>query len=199
MSGNIMTTKELPDFYLGIFNMSLLAVFICFVRCYQHTSYSLITSTVLYEIARQNATTIFSIISSIQTALKLFIFLFIFRYLRLVVHIVGWWLYTPASLASSPVFSSSDVTVIVPTVDPAGVSFRECISSVISNDPTLIIIITAGPCPTDDETNFDKLEREWRDHPKIHLMECGVMNKREQLCTALAEVSVVKSVDRIQK
>lgn len=73
----------------------------------------------------------------------LFLFLFIFRYLRLVVHIVSFWcFYRKAQVPDQPSYSSHDVTVIIPTVDPANEDFSECLKKCLANKPKKIIIVT---------------------------------------------------------
>ncbi|PLB34918.1 glycosyltransferase family 2 protein [Aspergillus candidus] len=77
--------------------------------------------------------------------LVLFIGLFIFRYLRLIVHIFSfWYLYKPTPVPSSPTLHPSDCTVILPTVDPENRDFKECINSCLDNRPGAIIIVTVG-------------------------------------------------------
>jgi cellulose synthase/poly-beta-1,6-N-acetylglucosamine synthase-like glycosyltransferase len=74
-----------------------------------------------------------------------FIFLFAFRYVRLVVHIISFWLfYRPAPVPKNPSLSPSDCTIILPTVDPKNPDFEECINSCLHNKPGAIIVVTIG-------------------------------------------------------
>ncbi|PCG89103.1 Hypothetical protein PENO1_041560 [Penicillium occitanis (nom. inval.)] len=71
-----------------------------------------------------------------------FLFLFVFRYLRLIFHIISYWiLYCPIPIPREPRYRPRDATVIVPTVDPENEDFVECISSIISNRPKRLIIV----------------------------------------------------------
>lgn len=118
----------------------------------------------------------------------LFILLFFFRYTRLLVGLFTVWTYEAHKPQNSPTPSTEDVTVIVPTVDPAGVQFEECIKSIVAAGPSKIIVVTAGNGRC-GRTNLEILERDWKAHAAIQLMECEVMNKRKQICKALPVVS----------
>lgn len=188
MSVKVSSSEELAVLMLGLFNLNFFTFFKCIIR-YQAKWYSLLPSAVLYEISRQNALFLFSSIWSTSTALELFIAFFIFRYTRLLVNIVGFWLYSPKVPQLSPTFTANDVTVIVPTVDPLGADFQECIQSIYNTGPALIIIVAAGMSPIGHQTNFETLNRDWTGCPGIKLMNCKAMNKRKQICTALPKVS----------
>ncbi|KAL4799631.1 hypothetical protein BDV19DRAFT_385396 [Aspergillus venezuelensis] len=74
-----------------------------------------------------------------------FFYLFIFRYLRLIVHIVSFWLfYRCAPIPARPTFTPRDCTVIIPTVDPHNSDFEECLTSCLTNEPGVIVIVPAG-------------------------------------------------------
>ncbi|KAH7175242.1 nucleotide-diphospho-sugar transferase [Dactylonectria macrodidyma] len=66
-----------------------------------------------------------------NTWTKVFWTIFIFRYTRLIVQ-------------PDPAFSRSDVTVILPTIDPNGPDFQECIRSILRNQPSTILVVTVG-------------------------------------------------------
>ncbi|KAK0631257.1 nucleotide-diphospho-sugar transferase [Immersiella caudata] len=81
-------------------------------------------------------------------ALYYFLMLFIWRYARFIINFYAFFLYEPAAppadkktLTYTP---SKDVTVILPTVDPEGDDFLECILTCAQNSPACIIIVTAG-------------------------------------------------------
>jgi cellulose synthase/poly-beta-1,6-N-acetylglucosamine synthase-like glycosyltransferase len=71
-------------------------------------------------------------------------FLFLFRYLRTVVHLVSFWSYRAAPVPDKPSLTPGDVTVILPTVDPENQDFLECIERCVANRPREIIIIAVG-------------------------------------------------------
>ncbi|KAL6251974.1 hypothetical protein RBB50_002184 [Rhinocladiella similis] len=74
-----------------------------------------------------------------------FIALFIFRYLRLIVHIISFWCYKHSPTPAIRTITERDVTVIIPTVEPTNHDFRECLSSVLMNGPATVHIVTVGP------------------------------------------------------
>lgn len=74
-----------------------------------------------------------------------FMCLFGFRYFRLVVHLISFWLlYRPAPVPANPSLFPSDCTIILPTVDPKNPDFKECINSCLLNKPGAIITVTVG-------------------------------------------------------
>ena len=79
-----------------------------------------------------------------NTWLAIFFTIFVLRYTRLVGHMVGYWLYRPSLISPEPSFNRKDVTVLLPTIDPNGPDFQECIRSILSNQVASIIIITVG-------------------------------------------------------
>ena len=74
----------------------------------------------------------------------LFLALFAFRYVRLFGNIIGWYVYRPTPVPRDPTLGRSDATVIIPTVDPEGHNFGECLQSVLANAPGALIISTVG-------------------------------------------------------
>ncbi|KAL4969791.1 uncharacterized protein BDV14DRAFT_195321 [Aspergillus stella-maris] len=74
-----------------------------------------------------------------------FFYLFIFRYLRLIVHIVSFWLvYKPVPIPSRSTFTPRDCTVIIPTLDPHNPDFEECLTACLTNEPGVIVIVPVG-------------------------------------------------------
>ncbi|KAK5651644.1 hypothetical protein OQA88_11819 [Cercophora sp. LCS_1] len=74
-----------------------------------------------------------------------FLTLFTWRYLRLVVNIIAFFCYTPAPIPRNAKYiPNKDVTVILPTIDPEGADFQECVRTCCENLPAAILIITAG-------------------------------------------------------
>lgn len=122
------------------------------------------------------------ILSSTSANSWIFISLFLFRYIRLVAHIVGFYLYTPTAVLANPTLKSTDVTVIIPSVEAFGNDFKECIQSVVANRPASIIIVTAGP------NTYKKAIESVGTYPNVTIKHCNVQNKRRQICLALQEV-----------
>ena len=119
---------------------------------------------------------------------NVFIFLFLFRYIRLVVNLVAYWFYNPYVPSNSPLYKAKDVTVIVPTADPTGFYFKECVLSILNSSPALLIIVAAGK-GKNGKSNYEQLCQEWATTPGLKLIECKVMDKRRQVATAVPIVS----------
>jgi cellulose synthase/poly-beta-1,6-N-acetylglucosamine synthase-like glycosyltransferase len=75
----------------------------------------------------------------------IFLHLFVFRYFRLILHLISFWLfYRPTPVPRNPTLFPSDCTIILPTVDPENRDFEECITSCLRNKPGAIVIVTVG-------------------------------------------------------
>lgn len=114
--------------------------------------------------------------------LRLFDALFLFRYSRLVINLAAFVHYKPIAKPNSPTYTSRDVTVIIPTVEPHGTDFEECIQSVRVNNPAKIVIVTAGP------GNYERAIDSVGTHSKTQIKDCNDQNKRRQVCVGLEEV-----------
>ncbi len=124
--------------------------------------------------------------------IKNFACLFFLRYLRLIVHIIAFWLYRPAPLPAAPKYSEKDVTVIIPTVDPHSYLTR-CLESVTGNKPSAVIIVTAGQ-KLRQETEAvveDWLKgREGKDNStNITVTDVPAPSKRHQMAQAIGMVN----------
>ncbi|KAF2427132.1 hypothetical protein EJ08DRAFT_671754 [Tothia fuscella] len=122
-----------------------------------------------------------------------FLFLFVFRYLRLIVHIISFHLYKPWPVPLNPSVHPSDVTVIIPTVEPTNPDFKECLTSVLANKPGAIIIVTVG---TDNLIAAREICSKFKTN-KIKVMHTKIANKRAQVCHAIPHVktSIMVPVD----
>lgn len=122
----------------------------------------------------------------VPPASAIFMFLFVFRYLRLIVHIVGFYLiYKPTPVPSNPTIHRSDCTIIIPTVDPENEGFQECLSTVLANCPGAIIIVTVGLVKaTLVESVVEPFRKLWP-QTTVTVTQMGVANKRRQVCHAL--------------
>lgn len=117
--------------------------------------------------------------------LKLFYLLFSIRYLRVVVNIGGFFWYKATPTPDLPSLTARHVAVIVPTVEPHGQHFETCIQSILANNPSKVIIVTAGPgnykravdCVT--SMSIDS---------KIQIKDCNDQDKRRQIYAGLEEV-----------
>ncbi|KAL8867524.1 MAG: hypothetical protein Q9174_005610 [Haloplaca sp. 1 TL-2023] len=72
----------------------------------------------------------------------LFVILWLWRYVRLIVHIVSGWTLKPILPARYPWYTAKDVTVVVPTLGEDSRYLRSCLLSINSCRPKAIIIVT---------------------------------------------------------
>ena len=126
--------------------------------------------------------TIHTILNLPHTMLIIFIFVFLFRYVRLVGNLIAFTSYRATAVLDRPNLTGRDVTVIIPTLAPYGKDLKECINSVQANGPAKTIIVTAGP------ENRDRLFEYICLHPNVTITHCDTPNKRLQICKALPEV-----------
>ncbi|KAK0719215.1 glycosyltransferase family 2 protein [Lasiosphaeris hirsuta] len=151
--------------------------------------------------------TYLSVIWLINTALKsyaeddwylyCFLAVFVWRYLRYVVHFIAFWLYKPFPLPSNEAAiytPSRDVTVILPTVEPEGEYFQECLFTCAQNSPAKIIVVTAG----DElyEQTLDPVSRVKARFPGVEFVvgRTQVASKREQVSLAIPMVTTAITV-----
>ncbi|KAF1842366.1 glycosyltransferase family 2 protein [Cucurbitaria berberidis CBS 394.84] len=78
-----------------------------------------------------------------DSALVWFAALFAFRYWRILVNVFFWFRYNPALATGRETITSSDCTVIVPTVGPNGNSvFADMVAAILANGPGRLIFST---------------------------------------------------------
>lgn len=118
-----------------------------------------------------------------------FLFLFVFRYLRLIVHIISYWiLYYPTPIPQNPRYLPRNVTVIVPTVDPDNEDFVECISSIVSKCPKkLIIVVPSKEMVKSTEKILISSQLRSKKVP-ISVLRAVQANKRVQVACAISHV-----------
>lgn len=129
-----------------------------------------------------------------QHPLFWFGFLFIFRYLRLIVHCIAFRAYEPTPIPEEPTLTAQDCTIIIPTVDPSNIEFTECLQSVLLNRPKRIIIVTVG---MDAHYATKQLIRPYKDtcpDTDIMLLSSQKANKRTQVAIGIAKVKTKISV-----
>ena len=114
--------------------------------------------------------------------LKLFDGLFCFRYSKLFINLEAFLRYEPIAVPNSPTYTRRDVTVIVPTVEPYGRDFEECIQSVQANNPARVIIVTAG------DGNDKRAVESVGIYSNTQIKNCNYQDKRQQVCAGLEEV-----------
>ncbi|KAL8772281.1 MAG: hypothetical protein Q9209_002493 [Squamulea sp. 1 TL-2023] len=112
----------------------------------------------------------------------LFVTLWLWRYLRLIVHIISAWTLKPIRPVRFAKFNAKDVTVVLPTFGTDNPDFRRCLHSIGSCQPKALIIVTPEPdtvrsiCQSLDLDHFEVLAA-----PKA--------NKRLQMIQGIEQVS----------
>lgn len=120
----------------------------------------------------------------------LFIFLFCFRYLRLIVHTISFWLlYRPSPIPKTPRYHSWDVTVVIPTVDPENPSFVNCLRSIIDNAPNKIIIVVPNKEMMESTKAILTSSRLQSDEMPIIVLQTDEANKRKQVACAIPHIA----------
>ena len=127
-----------------------------------------------------------------------FIALFVFRYLRLIVHTISFWLYKPVPVPQNPTILRSDCTVIIPinNPDPTDTQFTECLRTILANKPAEVMVSTVG------EENLEICTKicarlNAKHGNKIKVIQQSKANKRVQVCHAIpfVQTGIVVSVD----
>jgi hypothetical protein len=115
--------------------------------------------------------------------------LFLFHYLRLVVHIFAAWIYyKPTALPKYPTLTPKSCTVIIPTVEPDNDYFKICLESVFANSPSPLLIVTVGPA---NRRRAEEVVKPFRqEHPDIQIQvkTTRFANKRRQICAAVDDI-----------
>ena len=111
----------------------------------------------------------------------IFVWLFVFRYLRLVVHTFFFLSHKSVPVTRSPALVTLDATIIIPSVEAYGADFEECVRSVLANRPAQIIVVTIGPERLETATRICKE----LDPLIIKVMAVERANKRRQALHAL--------------
>jgi cellulose synthase/poly-beta-1,6-N-acetylglucosamine synthase-like glycosyltransferase len=120
---------------------------------------------------------------------KVFCTLFILRYLRLLGHVLGSWIYRPSQISPDPSFTRRDITVILPTIDPHGPDFRECVESILSNHPACILVVTVGDGLREEcQTVLRKLSID-SPYTEISVSALSEPSKRRQITHAMPHVT----------
>ncbi|KAK4444748.1 N-acetylglucosaminyltransferase [Podospora aff. communis PSN243] len=129
-----------------------------------------------------------SLYAGSDSKLHYFLMLFIWRYARFIINLYAFFLYEPSTLApgKTPTYTpSKDVTVILPTIDPTGVDFLECILTCAQNAPACIIVVTAGnDLLTKTRAAVDPIRSQFPSIA-IHVTCTQVASKRMQVAHAI--------------
>ena len=163
------------------------------IICYQPIWYIIVFTFFHYVYAQPKTKEVVSFVLSIDKSLQAFVILFLFRYVRLIVNLASSWCYRTTPIPGSPKLCAQDVTVIVPTVQPYGKEFEECIQSIYTNRPAQVIVVTAG-----EGSNISKAAKNCEQYPTVVPFATEAQNKRKQLCRALQLVRLKKNIKNLQ-
>ncbi|EEU44965.1 uncharacterized protein NECHADRAFT_48936 [Fusarium vanettenii 77-13-4] len=149
-------------------------------------------STLLLVLLAPSLTCIWLFINDLWT--KIFFTLFTLRYARLVGHILGSWIYRPAEIVPDPAFKREDVSVILPTVDPQGPDFRECVLSIMANRPEAIYVVTVGAQLREQcKAVVERLSNE-ANYKGAYLAALPIASKRRQVAHAVPRIKTAVTV-----
>jgi len=127
------------------------------------------------------------------TWLSAFLFLFCFKFVRIVVHIISYLLYKPAVMAKNPKFAAKDVTVVIPSFGDFDAHFDFCLGTILRNFPAEVIISTVG------EDKFQLASRVCKKYASqgLRVIQTDEPNKRKQFAAGVdaAKTSIVACVD----
>jgi cellulose synthase/poly-beta-1,6-N-acetylglucosamine synthase-like glycosyltransferase len=124
---------------------------------------------------------------------RVFISLYLFKFLKVIVYFTSWTLYKPCRIPAQPTITKNDVTVIIPTVGDLDDEFVECISSILATCPVQIILVTIDSkiahardvCNTIDPKKIIVLSAGARGHKRVQIMH-GVQRVQTKI-TVLAD------------
>lgn len=113
---------------------------------------------------------------------QVFIIIFLFRYVRLLINLIAFLTFVSVPVPKESTLSSDDVTVIVPSIQPYGEEFQECMQSILQTNPAEILVVTVGA------KNLTRAISDCQWSPAIRVLSIEVANKRAQICQALSNV-----------
>ncbi len=93
---------------------------------------------------RNNIVDIVNYLEALSTSSRSFLFLFFFKFLKVLVHTISYNLYRPPQIPDAPTLTSLDCTVIIPTVGDMDGEFIETVQSILACNPAGLIISTVG-------------------------------------------------------
>lgn len=130
-----------------------------------------------------------SYVACLSPLSQAFLFLFVFKFFKVIVHTISYSVYRPLPTPADPKYTSLDCTVIIPTVGDMDSEFIETVESILACNPAGLIISTVGP---------EKLELARRVcakiDPDILCIAIDRPNKRNQLMAAVNRVNTAITV-----
>ncbi|KAL4976288.1 hypothetical protein BDW66DRAFT_151231 [Aspergillus desertorum] len=121
-----------------------------------------------------------------------FLCLYLFRYLRLVLHLGGaLQVYRPTCVPKRPNIRPTDCTVILPTADARNnLDFKECLASCLVNEPGVVVIVTNSSTMVEAVKAIVAPYEQRFPYTKISVKSChnATANKRQQIAYGLGHV-----------
>ncbi|KAI1425795.1 polysaccharide synthase [Xylaria sp. FL1777] len=109
--------------------------------------------------------------------------LWVYRYLRLIVHTYSHWRYKSKPIPDHPTFTAKDVTVIIPTIHTDFEELRSSLESILACGPAELILVTT----VDKHERLEKLAKSLSTK-NVRVLFTPIANKRLQVCEALPKV-----------
>jgi hypothetical protein len=116
--------------------------------------------------------------------LLIFIFVFLFRYYRVVRNILAYNQYRPTPIPVNPSYRPRDVSVIIPTTGFKDEVFQDVVRSILAHNIAALIISTGGPNALHERLSFQKLFLDTR----ISYCHQDTPNRRHQTHLALKKI-----------
>ncbi|GAB7364633.1 hypothetical protein MBLNU230_g5436t1 [Neophaeotheca triangularis] len=112
------------------------------------------------------------------------VFVWLFRYLRLIVNCISHWTFRPIPIPENPTYTSQDVTIILPTISTGGTELEETVRTCLRAEPLEMILVTV-------DANVENLAKVAAsiNAKKIRVLSIREANKRRQMCRAIPEVN----------
>jgi cellulose synthase/poly-beta-1,6-N-acetylglucosamine synthase-like glycosyltransferase len=108
-----------------------------------------------------------------------------FKYFRLIVNSIAYYTYRPVPISDDPVYTSKDVTIVIPCLEGDSDELRETIRTCLRNDPFEVIIVTV-------DVNLEKARAlaasVSQSQKNISVYSISQANKRHQMCRAVPQI-----------
>lgn len=115
--------------------------------------------------------------------------IFVFRYARLAGHVIAYCKYQAYEhCRSDRSYTRTDVSVIIPTIDPTGPDFEECVKSILANQPKALYIVTVGTQLLEDCKKVLQTLDPSNSETLIEVSAVPVASKRRQVAHAVPRV-----------
>jgi hypothetical protein len=144
------------------------------------SSYSISSTTILVRLAA-----LYKLLLSYKYwYLTTFLYVFLFRYIRVFISLNGTFRYRPAPLLFDPTYQISDITIIIPTTNLMSTALHNVVRSVLVHPIPKVIISTAG---TEAAAQMRKFKAILPD-PRLLVLHRDKANRCNQTVQALKQV-----------